>query len=66
MGVRAKRLTDWDRKRLAEAEERIRKAELAWVKLVRELGIGAVARDSGTITSAGLSAKVRRIERGDA
>lgn len=60
-------LTDAELKRLLEAEERARKADLEWARTVRELGLAKVARTryKGRITDSTLGSRVMRIEKRD-
>jgi len=68
-GVKKQELTPGGRKRLVAAGRRVTKAEAdlddareAWVALVRDLGISAVARELD-LTPQSLSERVKVIER---
>jgi hypothetical protein len=68
-GPEQRRLTAADRRALAAIERKIEIAEsvleaarVEWAALVREIGIGAVAREKG-LTAAAISDRVRLIEK---
>jgi hypothetical protein len=56
-------LTDSQKRRLEEAERRIRDARLAWATMVKAFGFSACARDFYRTTPQSLLKKVQRVER---